>query len=107
MHKYDKIASIWTEQSKAGLERRNVRAYDRAWKIENLRARFFVYVKLCLRTRRVHYYFVYVKIAYVYVCRQSVYLRYSSFYECTQLVLHILEIARSNLFFLLFTVISF
>ena len=41
-----------------------------AWKIENLRAQFFMFVKYCLGSRCVFCYFVYAKITYVCACAQ-------------------------------------
>ena len=63
----------------------------RTIKIENLRARFSVYVKACFRAHCVRCNLVHAKIAhvYAYVLR----LRHSSVYECTQFTLH-----NSNIF---------
>ena len=46
----------------------------KTWKIENLPARFFVYIKLCLHTRRVRCYFLHTKFVYTCACPQSVYV---------------------------------
>ena len=79
--KYDVIASILTKQGKGD-----------CYGLKNLLARFFLYVKVC---------FVYTPCTVPFRarqnclrarCRQSVYLRYSSAYECTQFILHILEV---------------
>ena len=48
--------------------------FHRAWKIENLRPRFFVHINACSCARRVLCYFIYIKIAYVYVYKESVHV---------------------------------
>ena len=46
--------------------------YSRAWTIEDLRARFFMLLNVCSCARHVLCYFIYAKIALVYLYKESV-----------------------------------